>query len=163
MATQPIGRDASIVTLPGTLPPMPAVARILARFDRASLSAFIAVAIDLCDMMEGDSEAELSTWPEAIEARQRDEGLPEDNESAGDDEAGAWIEWNTMPASQKRGTNLTAGHEDDEDADPDTSVEDGPLGFDPEEDRCLAGDDGCGPVVTHGSIYWGSNWEDEGD
>ncbi|MEP7222652.1 MAG: hypothetical protein ABI673_08300 [Novosphingobium sp.] len=37
---------------------MPAVARILSRFDRDQLASFIAVAIDLADAMDGDPEAE---------------------------------------------------------------------------------------------------------
>ncbi len=141
---------------------MPTVARILARHDRQRLAAFVTVALDLMDAMDGDGEAEPSTWPEAIEARQQDEGLPEDSESIGDDEDAAWIEWHTMRGSQKPGANLTAGHEDDEDDDPDTGVEDDPQGFDPEQDLCPAGDDGCGPISRGGNTYWGSE-HDEGD
>lgn len=29
-----------------------------------------------------------------------------------------------------------------------------------DEDCCLAGDDGCGPVARCGSVHWGSPWED---
>ena len=59
---------------------------------------------------------------------------------------------------------LDAGDSDPdlEDNGSDTGVEDGPEGFDPEEDRCLAGDDGCGPVVTNGRLVWGSDHEDQG-
>lgn len=46
------------------------------------------------------------------------------------------------------------GDPDAEDDDPDTGVEDG--AFDPEEDRCLAGDDGCGAILVHGRVYWGA-------
>jgi hypothetical protein len=46
------------VTLPNHFPPMPAVARILSRFDRRELHGFIAVAIDLADAMDGDSDFE---------------------------------------------------------------------------------------------------------
>lgn len=46
------------VTLPNQFPPMPAVARILSRFDRKQLHGFIAVAIDLADAMDGDSDFE---------------------------------------------------------------------------------------------------------
>ena len=48
-------------------------------------------------------------------------------------------------------------HEDAEDDDPDTGVEDGPLGFDPEEDRCLAGDDG----VYSGRVMGGGLYDDD--
>lgn len=49
MATNPIAP----LSFP-TTPPMPAVARILARYDRDKLSAFISVAIDLLDTLAGD-------------------------------------------------------------------------------------------------------------
>ena len=41
--------------LPG---PPPAVSRILARYDRPKLEAFIAIAIDLLDTMDGDTDLE---------------------------------------------------------------------------------------------------------
>lgn len=46
------------VTLPNQIPPMPAVARILSRFDRVQLHGFIAVAIDLADALDGDIDLE---------------------------------------------------------------------------------------------------------
>lgn len=70
MASNPIGREAQPVTLPGMIPPMPAVARILSRYDRGKLSAFVAVAIDLLDVLDGDPDTEPSgdetdaAWPE---------------------------------------------------------------------------------------------------
>ena len=76
-------------TFPAT-PPMPAVARILARFERDQLAGFIAVALDLIDTLDGDADLE-------------DEGEAEPDDA-------------------------------DEEDDSDTSVEDGPRGFDPEED-----------------------------
>ena len=45
MASTPISGDAAHVTLPGTIPPMPAVARVLRQFDRAKLGAAIEVMI----------------------------------------------------------------------------------------------------------------------
>lgn len=45
-------------------PPMPAVARILARYDRASLESFLSVAIDLLDTMDGDPDFEEDDPPE---------------------------------------------------------------------------------------------------
>ena len=41
--------------------------------------------------------------------------------------------------------------------DGDTDVEDG------DEDRCEAGDDGCGPMFKRGIRYWGSDWEEQGE
>ncbi len=60
MASNPIGREAQPVTLPGTMPPMPAVARILSRYDRPKVEAFIAVALDLLDLLDGDDDVELN-------------------------------------------------------------------------------------------------------
>ncbi|MEO6151667.1 MAG: hypothetical protein ABIT09_07785 [Croceibacterium sp.] len=40
--------------------PMPAVARILARYQRPQLEAFLSIAIDLLDTMDPDPEAEPS-------------------------------------------------------------------------------------------------------
>ena len=41
-----------------TTAPMPAVARILARFERDQLAGFIAVALDLLDTLDGPEDAE---------------------------------------------------------------------------------------------------------
>lgn len=100
MASQPIMGNVS--ALPATLP-IPAVARILARFERAQLAGFIAVALDLIDTLDGDADLEDNSDCEA---------------SDGDDEDQAYVEWHTMRGAQKAGHNLTAGHEDDEDDDP---------------------------------------------
>jgi hypothetical protein len=43
-----------------------------------------------------------------------------------DEDAGAYVEWTTMRGSQKRGANLLAGHEDDEEDD--APEEDDPSG-----------------------------------
>lgn len=39
------------------------------------------------------------------------------------------------------------------DGDPDFEEE---PDLEPEDDRCEAGDDGCGAFVRHGQVYWGS-------
>ena len=57
MATRPI--EGSVSAFPAT-PPMPAVARILARFEREQLAGFIAVALDLIDTLDGDDELEAN-------------------------------------------------------------------------------------------------------
>lgn len=96
-------------------------------------------------------------------------GCPIADIDKGDDEDGdraSWAEWHTLPASQRCAglidgkplNPLAAGiREDDEDDDADTSVEDDPSGFDPEEDRCSGGDDGVfsGGVIRYafGSEY----------
>ena len=101
MASTPLGGPPAVVTMPGTLPPMPAVARILSRFDRAQLVGFIAVAIDLADAMDPDPDLE----------HDGDE-LDSDGDERGDT---AWIEWDKMRGAQKSGPNHLAGQEDDED------------------------------------------------
>lgn len=118
MATNPIGGAAAPVTLPGTFPPMPAVARILARHDRGKLAAFVTVAIDLLDVLDGDADCEGECSEDEV-SRCTDIGRPVPSDEPGCDiaDAGenAWIEWHTMRGSQKCGPNLTVGQEDDED------------------------------------------------
>lgn len=142
--------------------PPAAITRVLATFDRDQLAGFIAVAIDLLDLAGNDLDAEPATWPEAAGLRSHD-NLPEDSEAVGDEHDIAYAEWDTrgrhmLPGGEHEPMDR-AGHEDDEDADPDTSVEDGPEGFDPEEDMCLAGDDRVcsGPASRVMLLY-----EDEG-
>ena len=43
---------------PSTLPPIPAVTRILAGFDRPKLEGFVEVAIGLLDVRDGDADEE---------------------------------------------------------------------------------------------------------
>lgn len=75
----------ALIQHPRAMLPMPAVARILSRFDRQQLEGFIAVAIDLADAMDGDPEAEGSSWAEDIRARTNSH-LPDDCEADSDDE-----------------------------------------------------------------------------
>ena len=57
MATSLIGGTAAPVTLlPRIIAPMPAVARILSRFDRPALESFLSVAIELLGVMDGDPD-----------------------------------------------------------------------------------------------------------
>jgi len=76
---------------PGTLPPLPAVARVLGQFDRAKLGAAIEVMIALLDMAEPDPEAEGATWPEDVGAVDR-ASLPDDSEADGDETDGVGAE-----------------------------------------------------------------------
>lgn len=102
MATDTITGGIRPVTLPNQFPPMPAITRILARFTRAELHGFIAVALDLADTLDGDADSE-----------------PDDqDEVQGDELDSSWIEWTTMRGAAKRVPNLLVGHEDDEDDDP---------------------------------------------
>lgn len=112
MAGTSLGADSALVTSPNRPPSMPAVARILSRYSRAKLEAFVSVAIDLMDALDGDA----------------------DTEPTGDDQGDqAWIEWHAMPANQKTGSNILAGPEDSEGDDPEE--EDDPSGQ-CDEDGC---------------------------
>lgn len=82
MATNPIGGSPSPVTFPNQLPPMPAVARILSRFDREQLHGFIAVAIDLADALDGDPDLEGECSEDEV-SRCTDLGLPVRHDGAG--------------------------------------------------------------------------------
>ena len=101
-------------------PPLIAVARVLGRFDRLTLEAFMTVAVEMLDLADGDADLEDNADREAND---------------GDEQDVAWIEWNTMHGPQKRGHNRLAGEEDDEDDEDDDPPEDD------DSDRCLAGED----------------------
>ena len=120
MATQPITGSA-IAPFP-TIPPMPAVARILARFEREQLAGFIAVALELLDTLDGDADLENASDLEDDHALSplalgfesgRGPGC-EISDGRGDQ---AWIEWTTMRGPQKRGPSVLSGQEDDEEDD----------------------------------------------
>lgn len=121
MARNLIKPDTRPVTLPGSFPPMPAVARILSRHDRGKLAAFVTVAIDLLDVLDGDPDREGECSEDEV-SRCTDIGQPVRGNGPGCDIAdtgeNAWIEWHTMRGSQKRGPNITQAHEDAEDDDP---------------------------------------------
>ena len=52
--------NANLHDHPAAFPPMPAVARILSRFDRGKLEGFITVAIGLLDVFDGDADEEAN-------------------------------------------------------------------------------------------------------
>ena len=49
---------ATLIRHPAFTPPMPAVTRILAQFDREQIEGFIEIAIGLLDIADGDPDAE---------------------------------------------------------------------------------------------------------
>lgn len=61
------------VPMIGAIPNLAAVARVLSRFHRPQLAAFIAVAIDILDTLDGDPDAETidDDW-EPIDEREPD-------------------------------------------------------------------------------------------
>jgi len=138
--------DSTVTPSPAS--PMPAVAAILSRYDRNKLASFIEVAISLLDTLDANPEAEEHPLEDAF--------VSHDPYFAYTDSDGsdvAWAEWHTRGRHKLvRGEHEAADQcEDDEDDDPDTSAEDVPEGFDPEQDRCSAGDDGVfsGAVSLH--------------
>lgn len=111
-----------ITQAPGAIIPMPAVARILSRYDRAKLEAFVSVAIDLLDVMDGDPDAETGNDLEDDFALSENALAWEDGPGCtiADKDAGAYVEWHTRPANSRRhgGPESMIGHEDDEEDDP---------------------------------------------
>ena len=79
-------------------PPPAAIMRVLSRYDRPRLAAFVTVAIDLLDTLDGDADLE----PEP------------DLEPDGDEQDAAYVEWSCLHQRQRSKPNLTLGQEDDE-------------------------------------------------
>ena len=97
---------ATVTPFPGAMSPMPAVARILARYDRDKLEAFISVAIDLIDTLDGPHD------PDTPDYRPYSDGLPGDvdeAEHAGDERD---MSWPNRVGQDRAGSNM--GTEDDE-------------------------------------------------
>jgi len=96
--------------------PPAAITRVLATFDRNQLEGFIAVALDLLDLADGDPEAEDSTDLEDDFAHSEAAEYHWQRQDP-DREAGAYAEWHTLQADQRQaGACLVnaCGHEDDE-------------------------------------------------
>jgi hypothetical protein len=103
-----------IIPMSASAPPMPAVARILSRYDREVLASFIAVAIDLLDTLDGPDDPDA---PDFTPRSDGGPGDPGDDFSKEDEEAGAYAEWTSLePAQRRQGDCLIAPgrHEDDE-------------------------------------------------
>lgn len=119
MASVPIGGERATVTRFPAVPPMPAVARILSRYDRSTLEAFLSVAIDLLDTLDGPSD------PDAPDFRLCSDGAPgdpQDSEPAGDEGDWAWPEWDRRNLAGRRAgveadalTNCGLSEDDEED------------------------------------------------
>lgn len=104
-------------------PALPAVARILARHDRPAIEAFLAIAIDLLDTLDGDPDAETGNDVEddfALTDGAIERAISEPRVDCVDQDEGAYVEWHTKPANRRRcgQSEFTLGHEDDEDDDP---------------------------------------------
>jgi hypothetical protein len=134
----------------------------LIQLRRSVLADLIEDALVELDTMEGDPDLENATNLE-------DEGIvPGSYDTGGagcqvsDPDGPSSAEWLTL--GRFKGTELKGSlpHEDVEEDDGDTSVEDDPRGFDPEEDRCGAGDDG---VFSGATVlgYYGTKYDGPGD
>jgi hypothetical protein len=78
---------------------MPAVSRVLAQFDRVQLGSAIEVMIALLDVQDSEDDPDA---PDFSPRSDRLPGDPGDHEPAGDEEAGAYVEWHTKSASERR-------------------------------------------------------------
>ena len=99
--------------------PPAAVSRVLSTFDREQLAGFIAVAIELLDLADGDTDVEFN----------------------GDELDGSMGEDDFHPQANWDGIAGCPVSDPPEPDDEDTGIEDDPRGCDPEEDCCSADDD----------------------
>lgn len=93
---------------------------LLNKHSRQEIADAVEIMVDVLDLMDGDPEAEEVDLEDSFVLTPNAAGYDTGagcpvSDSTGDQ---AWIEWQTMRGSQKRGHNLLAGQEDDEDDDP---------------------------------------------
>ena len=81
MASTP--EKGKVRAFPAT-PPMPVVARILSRFQRLQIEAFLAVALDLLDTLDGDRDLEDDDSVEDSDPAENDD--PAEDDDAGESE-----------------------------------------------------------------------------
>lgn len=153
-----------------TPPPPAAITRVLSTFDRDQLAGFVAVAIDLMDLADGDPDFEDHKLEDDFTQHADDgPGCPISDSDLGvdDDDGGrdcgdrSYAEWHTLPSSARRagrndGKPLDARggalDEDDEDDDPAEACGD-------EQDGNFTEDDFC----HHGGIGPGCPFADPGE
>lgn len=109
--------------------PMPAVAAILSRYERAQIAGFIEIAIGLLDVMDGDADLEADdrggetlAVPEGLDEPEEDDSVDPDLEET-DTEDAFWLSPNARSAWDGPGCKISdaggAGEgEDDEEDDP---------------------------------------------
>ncbi|WP_159873293.1 hypothetical protein [Novosphingobium sp. 9U] len=100
--------------------PPAAISRMLATFNRHQLEGFIAVAIDLLDLADGNPDEEEGDVEDSFAhswiALGFGRRVPGDITADADDPA--YAEWHTLRESQKKGQCLITQNEDDEEDDP---------------------------------------------
>ncbi|EQB32247.1 hypothetical protein [Sphingobium ummariense] len=140
---------------PNTLPPMPAVQRILlryARHDRESLEAFLSLAIDFLDLLDGDPDLENGNDAEddfVLSAYALASASDTPGCAVSEPDSATYIEWHTRGSHKlsRGGGELLARdaygnalHEDDENDDP--AEDDDPGGGNVEDEPQMgAGED----------------------
>ena len=114
------------VTLPNHFPPAAAAliaARLLNKHSPGEIAEAVEILVDVLDLIGGDPDLD------------DDDDREPDDDAQGDT---SWTEWQSRGRHKDNpGVICTDGRqcqEDMEDDDPDTGVEDNPLGFDPETD-----------------------------
>lgn len=131
MATMPTSAPLRALTPPVMPVPPAAISRVLSRFDREQLAGFVAVAIDLLDLGDGDPDYEDATDVEddhALSSQAIGYATGPGCE-IGDTGENAWVEWTALHPGRRKGHNLTAGQEDDEDDDADHALDEGEPNF----------------------------------
>lgn len=135
---------ANLHNHPASQPNMPAVARILSHYDRESLEAFLSVALDLLDAMDGDADGEDATDAEddhVLSPMALAYGADVPGCAISEPDAVGYLEWQTRGSHKlnsaggerlARDAYGNACHDDDEDDDP---------AEDDDSDCCLAGED----------------------
>ena len=135
MATNPhtpAPSSASGAPLPSIgFAPMPAVARVLAGFQRDQLAGFIEVALGLLDVADGDPDFENATDLEDDHALSSWAIDPANGPGCNIADTGeqAYLEWTSLHPGKRPGPNFTVGEEDDEDDDPDHALDEGEPNF----------------------------------
>lgn len=131
MATMPTSASPHALT-PLAMPiPPAAISRVLSRFDREQLAGFVAVAIDLMDLGDGDPDFENATDLEDDHALSSWAIDPSNGAGCNIADTGeqAYVEWTALHPGTRKGPNITAGEEDDEDDDPDHGLDEGEPNF----------------------------------
>ena len=136
----------------GAIAPTPpaAISRVLATFNREQLEGFVAVAIDLMDMADGDPDEgdpfneDEPAFDAASRATVNGKVEGPGDPISGDGEPGAWREWHNMSAHGRSGSNCTYGLEDAEEDDSQGEVTDDDPAF-TKRDRKIANRTARGP------------------
>lgn len=84
MATTDLRAESVPHNLPFATPAPAAVMRVMSHYGRKRLAVFVAVAIDLMDLMDGDPDFEVGGDDEPLRAEGHDE--PDDHDEDGHDQ-----------------------------------------------------------------------------